>query len=255
MVDFIRALRLGRAAAVGSGLLLGGLLFGATPAAAQDGFLFKRPVLTVGVHAGFAAPRTESQIWDFTSDQLTVDGSDFRSVPVRFELDGRLSERLDLGIDLGFNHAETRSEFREWVDQDDLPIEQTTTLERSSLSATAKFYLLPRGRQVSRFAWIPNDWAPYLGGGAGVMWYSFEQEGDFVDFQTLDIFFDHFESDGTTPVFHVRGGIDVSLGPRWLLTGDARYEWASAEMSRDFVDFDEIDLAGFQATLGIAVRL
>ncbi len=67
-------------------------------------------------------------------------------------------------------------------------------------------YLADPGRSIGRFAWIPNRFAPYVGAGGGAMWYRFRQEGDFIDFDTLKVFPDTFDSDGWTPTVHgVRG--------------------------------------------------
>jgi hypothetical protein len=162
-----------------------------------------------------------------------------------------------VAVDMTFADAEARSELRNWEEEDGRPIEQTTRLRRRPLSVSLKGYLMDRGRSISRFAWIPAPVAPYVGAGAGIMWHSFEQSGDFVD--DLDpedafIYSDIYRSSGTSPTAHVLAGLDVSVGPRFVLTAEGRYLWASDEMGRDFVDFDDIDLAGFQATAGISVR-
>lgn len=234
--------------------LLLGLALGESAAAQGADFLFRRPSVTLGVQVGYALPRAGSEIFDFTREQLTVEKSDFNSVSFGGEVAVRATDRLDVAANLGFEKSSTRSEFRDWVDQDDLPIEQTTRFLRVPLTVGVKFYLTDRGRRISRFSWIPKRWAPYLGAGGGVVWYEFDQTGDFVDFETFDIFFSDFESRGTSPLAYVAAGSELSLGARWLLTGEARYAWASAEMDRDFVGFDNIDLAGFRAALGFAVR-
>ena len=63
--------------------------------------------------------------------------------------------------------------------------------------------MLPRGRQISRLAWIPRTIVPYVGAGGGVTSYEFRQSGDFVDFATenaaagtFTIFTDSFKSEG-----------------------------------------------------------
>jgi hypothetical protein len=53
---------------------------------------------------------------------------------------------------------------------------------------------------------------------------------------------------------HLYGGADWSLGPQFFLTGEARYAWASADMSGDFGRYDPVDLSGLQATVGLSVR-
>ena len=114
-----------------------------------------------------------------------------------------------------------------------------------------KYYLKPRGREISRYAWVPYSFAPYVGGGGGLLWYRFRQAGDFVDSEDLSIFSDLFESEGWTATLHVVGGADIKLTPRLFLTVEACYAWADAELSPDFVGFDPIDLSGFKTTVGI----
>lgn len=231
---------------VGSALVQG--------AVAQD-FLFKQPSVTLGIRMGYAFPSANSEIFDFTREQLTVDKSDFNAFAFGGELSVRVSNRFDVAASLGVSRSETRSEFRDWVDNDNLPIEQSTRFLRVPLTIGIKAYLADRGRRISSLAWIPSKWAPYVGVGGGYMWYQFEQVGDFVDFETLDIFFDDFESRDGSPMAYLAAGLDYSLGSRWLVTGEARYSWASAGMGTDFVDFDDIDLNGFRAVVGFSVRL
>lgn len=231
------------------------LLPAAGPLAAQDAdFLFKRPMVSVGIHAGWAGASAGSDIFDMTIDTLTVSRGDFSSGLFGAELAIRATEQLDVSVDLSYARSETRSEYRNWVDQDDLPIEQTTVFRRTPLTVSLKYYLRERGRSIGRFAWIPAQWSPYVGVGGGWTWYRFEQAGDWVDFQTLDIFTQTFASDGQAPTAHVLAGAEVPLGPRFSLTGEGRYSWASTEMDRDFVGFDKIDLGGFQLTVGVAAR-
>ena len=240
--------------AFGAALLAGVVLAEGATAQGTD-FLFKRPTVTLGVRLGYAFPRAGSEVFDFTREQLTVDKRDFNGLSAAGEVTVRATDRLDAALNLGVEWSNTRSEFRDWVDDNDLPIEQDTRFTRVPVTLGVKAYLLERGRRISRSAWIPKKWAPYLGAGAGIVWYRFEQIGDFVDFDTLEIFFDEFESRGSSPVAYLAGGLDFSLGPRWLVNGEARYSWASAEMGRDFVGFDKIDLTGFKVMLGFSVRL
>jgi hypothetical protein len=238
---------------VGFGLL-GGFALPGTVAAQGPGFAFKRPGASVGVRVGYALPRAGSEIFDFTREQLTVGKSDFNALYIGGELGIRVIEHLDVALSLGYENSDTRSEFRDWVDDQDLPIEQNTRFTRVPLTVGVKAYPWERGRRISRFAWIPKRLAPFVGAGGGIVWYRFDQIGDFVDFETLDVFSTEFESKGSSPLAYLSAGIDISVGSRWLATGEARYAWASAEMDRDFVDFDNIDLAGFRMTAGFSVR-
>lgn len=233
-----------------------GLGLAAAPVAAQapDGFLFKQPVASVGLSFGYTIPGANSQIFDFVSEELTVDRSDFQTVTIGGEFAFRATRRVDIALGLSVSESQTSSESRKFVGEDDLPIEQVTTLRQIPLTLSAKVYLKERGRRVSSLAWVPSSWAPYVGGGAGFVWYNFEQIGDFVDEETLDIFNDFLQTEGKAGTVHALAGVDFTLSPRVVLTGEGRYSWGEGEMGQDFVGFDALDLSGFRATAGFKLR-
>jgi hypothetical protein len=220
-----------------------------------DGFLFAAPRAALTLRAGYAGADARSDLFAFTTDTLTLGRGDFGAPALAADLAfGRPGSRLDVVLGVGYAASRAPSEFRNWVDADDRPIEQTTTFRRVPLTASLKAYLLPRGRSVGRFAWIPARVAPYVGAGAGAMWYRFEQAGDFVDFETLDVFEDTFDTSGWGPMGQAMAGVDVSLGPRTAVTADARYVYAKAGVAGDFAGFDRIDLSGFATTVGVTFR-
>jgi hypothetical protein len=220
------------------------------------GFLFQRPIAQVGLRGGFSLARTSSSLFDFTTEQLTLDRNDFNAVNVGADLALRIMDPIDVVLSFTYSSTSKTSEFREYVDQDDLPITQRTTFTQVPLTAAIRAYLMPRGREVGRFAWVPASFAPYIGAGGGTVRYTFRQVGSFVDYQDLSIFDTTFESYGWSPLALVMAGADFSLGPRVVLNTDARYHWASGELSQDFADFnDGIDLSGLQLSFGILFRL
>lgn len=220
-------------------------------------FLFDRPDVSLAIYGGWFLPSAGSDIFDVTTETLTVESRDFQSPLIRGELAFRATERLDLSLAVGYARSETTGEYNEYVGVDDLPILQTTTLSTVPLTLTVKGYLLDRGRSISRFAWIPAAWSPWVGAGVGMVRYRFVQEGEFVHEESedefFDIFLDRLEAEGTEPLFHVATGAEVTLTPRLVFTGDARYQWASGEMGGDYSNY-EIDLGGFQVSAGLSVR-
>lgn len=241
------------------------LLLGATGVdrlAAQSGgkgFLFGSPRATLTIKGGLSLPRAaggngEQSVWDLTRQELTVDNSDLRGTMIIGELAVRASDRLDLTLSVGYSLSETHSEFRDLVGTDDLPIEQVTEFATTPVTVGLKAYPLKRGRSVGSLAWIPRTVNPYVGVAAGLVNYRFEQYGEFVDYETYAIFDDNFFSDGRAPTVHLLGGMEIGLNRHLLLVGEARYGFASAPLDADFVGFPDLDLAGFQATAGIALR-
>ncbi len=221
---------------------------------AGDGYLFGQPRYSLSVRGGFARPSAGSQVFRDATDFLTVNRSDFAGYSVAADLGVRLTERVDLLFTTGAMIRRVDSEFRDWTDTDDLPIEQYTAFRRLPVTAGVKYRLTSPGRSVSRLAWIPAKFTPYVGAGGGMMYYSFKQEGDFVDFRNLDVFGEKLESKGWTPSGYAHAGFDYSLNPRFTLVTDARYDYAKAGMSRDFQGFDDIDLSGVSLNVGFGVR-
>lgn len=231
----------------------------ASPAGAQsigtgDGFLFKRPTGGISVRGGFDLAAAGSEVFTFVTDELTVTKRDFSSPSLAFDVAVRLSPRVDALFGLAISRSSVSSEFRDWLDNNRLPIQQNTMFQRVPITGSIKAYLGNPGRSVGRFAWIPKRYAPYVGAGGGVTWYQFQQAGDFIDFTTLKVFPDSFHSDGWAPTVQAFGGTDVSLNPRVAVTMEGRYQWARAALGRDFSGFDRIDLSGFAVTSGILIR-
>ncbi len=222
-------------------------------AAGSPDFLLQRPYGSIGVRSGWIFARAGSDLFDFVEDQLTVDKGDFNAPAMAVDVAFAVTPRIEAVAGFEFSRASMGSEYRAYVDNNGLPINQQTELREINLSGSVRFPLLPRGREVSRFAWVPERIAPYVGGGGGVLWYQFEQSGDFVDFVDLSVFTDVFRSTGWTPSAHVFGGADIQLYKRLYFSIEGRYLWAAGELGADFIDFDPIDLAGFRLAGGINV--
>jgi opacity protein-like surface antigen len=219
-----------------------------------DGFLFGRPHGTFAIRGGFASPTAGSDVFSFAAKNLTLSKGDFGSASFGADLGLRLSDRLDLQFGVSSMGRTVNSEFRKWVDNDNKPIEQQTGFDRVPVTAGLKLYLTSPGRSISRLAWIPSKLTPYVAAGGGMMWYSFRQSGDFVDFQTLDVFSSKLSSSSWTPMAYAAGGIDYSLTSHLSLTTEARYDLARATMSNSFEGFNRIDLSGLTANVGLSVR-
>lgn len=241
----------------------------ALPASAQTpDFLFQRPNITVGVHGGWSVPRESSDLFDWVREEMTLQQGDFSGPLFGADVGYRLTERLDVALGVEWSRGEQESvlvEHVEVIGGEVFDIAQTTALTTTRLNASGRFYLLERGRTIGSHAWVPAAWSPYVGGGAGIVWYSFEQWGDFIDFLTLDdpegpiIFTDRLRSSRSGVAPHAMAGLDISLTPRVVLRGEYRYNWGSAAVDPRVFDggdvpFDPIDLAGHRATIGLAMR-
>ena len=214
-------------------------------------FLFGRPGKSLGFRGSWVFSRAGSDWYDFVGDQLTIEDGAFNAPAFGIELGISVAPRLEIVIGSEFSGTTAHSEYRHFVDNNRLPINQVTELREANIGGSLRFALTPRGREVGRLAWVPRALVPYVGAGGGASWFSLYQHGDFVDFVDLSIFTDAFESSGWAPSAHVFGGAEIKLHRRVYLTVETRYLWAAGDLGVEWIDFDPIDLAGLRLSTGV----
>lgn len=247
-------MKLGRTALTALALLTGVASSIDAQSASKRGYLFGPPPATLTVFGAFAAPSAGSDLYSFSFDELTLDRGDLATLSHGFDLAVRINPRMDAVFGLAFGRSAHRSEFRDYVDNNDQPIEQTTTLSRVPIGASLRYHPTSRGEAIGSRAWIPARFTPWVGLGGGMMQYRFSQNGDFVDFETLDVFTSQFVAKGWTPFAQGSVGAGWSLTPALELTGEMRYVRASGSTGDDFQGFDRIDLSGVSTSVGLTVR-
>ena len=226
-----------------------------TQAAPPADFLIGSPRVSVGVRGSWFMASAGSDLFDFITKEFTLQKSDFNTGSFSADFGVALNERFEIlgGFDLNSKSkaSEDRDEEELLANGTRVPITQETGLEQFNIMLSAKYSLIPRGRAISKLAWIPNTFVPYVGAGFGYGSYSFRQNGDFVDFVDKHIFTDTFRSEGWAPVMQAFAGTDIQMYKKLLLTLEGRYSWSHADLSTDFIDFDPIDLGGFRFGAGI----
>ena len=155
-----------------------------------------------------------------------------------------LSERWGVIISASDYQGSQTTAFRDFVDQNGLDIEHTATLEIEELSAGIVLYLLRRDAIV----------APYIGAGAGIYSYDLAEVGDFIDFDTLDVFEGSFHGDGNALGIFFLVGLEIPVTPAFSIFGEARWRDSNEDLEQDFATFGEIDLGGREISLGAAFR-
>jgi hypothetical protein len=212
--------------------------------------------LSVRLGVGGPSAPASDPFFGILTDTLSLKPRDFRATSFSADLGIAASPRLDIVLGFARDASTNPSEYKNWLDERDQPIRQTTEIQRMPLTLSAKYYLVPRGRSLAKHAWIPNSLTPYVTAGGGVMFYQIDQHGDWIDVETSthDIFTSSFSSNGTGLTGHVGGGANWWFNPHLGLTADARYAWGTAKLHGDFSELDRIDLRGFQITTGLAVQ-
>jgi opacity protein-like surface antigen len=193
------------------------------------------------LRAGAFFPRAESNLFDDDSELYTVDKDDWRGFHGGAEFSFGLGDTLELGLHLDGYGRSLHTVYRDFERPSGREITQTLKLTSVPLGFTVRFVPLGQRRLT-----------PYVGAGADVVFYEYEEFGEFIDFEDddLPVFDDAFISSGAAGGFHVVGGLRVPVSHDFSITGEVRYLWAKADMGDDFRG-NEIDLSGPSATVGV----
>ncbi len=271
-------------------IIVAGLLLFVPSLAFSDSFSFR---------LGYFIPRASDDIalhpdslWAIEFDQMSFLRKDFQNFTLGLGYEYFLAENLSLALTLDY-YSRDRLGFYLDYDQADFTdywfafpidgepavitdwyyIEHGLKVTSAPLQVSLKF--LPLGRRARLI--------PFVGGGAGVYFWSAEMYGEMVDFypvddngDPVDWYYD-YETDTAYsnpadpglmdqpiyPVtsvnarerdaalgFHAFAGFEFPIGRRATIEAEARYHWAKGRFRRWFEGFEDFDLGGLALTVG-----
>lgn len=235
------------------GLLL--LLAPALPARAQSGGSQE----SMKFRFGAFFPQGSSEFWDVNEQVFTIDSSDFDDFMFGASYVTALSNHMELGFNADFYDAGVRSAYRNFVDQNNNPILHDTWLRLAPFTMDVRF--LPGGRYAVRGEHGDRRVLKpvfYLGVGAGVNYWRYEEAGDFVGgpITNLTIAYDRLTDDGFAPEAHALAGVEFPVGPAWSFGFEGRYSWSEATPGGQFSSLDQgkLDLSGVAVFGGFSVQ-
>ncbi len=204
------------------------------------------------VRLGGFFPRAQSTLFDDTTELFTASRDDWRGFTGGVEFSAGLSSNIELGVHVDGYSRTLDTEYREFERPGKRPILQSLKLTTVPLGVTLR---MVGGHENAALR-------PYVGVGADLIFWEYEEFGDFIDFDSpdLDIVADAFRAEGVQPGFHAAGGLRLRLSYDLSLTAEGRYQWAQREVMGD--DFaprgpgleNELDLNGASFTIGLRLR-
>jgi hypothetical protein len=180
------------------------------------------------------------------SQERGVRAKDFRGVYGGIEYNTVVAPYVEVGISLDGYGRTLDTSYRYHVrEEDQSEIEQRLKLSMVPLGFTVR--LLPTSKKAA--------FVPYVGAGLDVIFYSYEETGDFIDFQdpTSPVYSDSFRDTGAMLGAHAVGGLRVYLNRDVALVGEVRYQFARKDMGGDFSNY-RLDMSGASFTVGMHVR-
>jgi hypothetical protein len=222
------------------------LLATVTPVSAQGGQYRQADSggSEVRVRLGNFEPDAESEYWDDTFFDFTGSPESFEDVVVGIDYIHPLGPRL--GLIVSGNGYSTRVDqaYRDFEDAAGFDIRHDTSLDIAS-ATVGLLYRFTGSRAVVQ---------PYVGAGGGFYDWSLEEQGDFINFNNLSIFSDHFVTDGTAFGTFFLLGLNVPITDSFAIFAEGRWDSADDELEDDFDDLGSIDLAGRQLAAGLSWR-
>lgn len=212
-------------------------------------------------------PAAESDFWDETQDNYTLDSSDLNGLIGGLGYSASLGNFFEFDANADAYWGSALAADRDFEDDIGNSILHDTRLFIAPL--TVGFRWLPAGRYAKRgkdgthFVRRP---VPYLGGGIGMAYWQYEEEGDFVFFDPstpsgFSIAYDRVQDSGLEFETHAQVGIEFPISPDWNLTFEVRRSWAEADLSDLFPsaaltlnDPRHLDLGGTSVMFGASLR-
>jgi outer membrane protein with beta-barrel domain len=186
------------------------------------------------------------------SDDLAVPcirNRDWRGVTGGAEFTFDPADHVELGLHLDGYGRTLDTANRRFERPDHSDIRQSLKLNVIPLGATLRLVA------ADRYATV----VPYIGVGPDVFFYKYEEFGDFVDPETLDIVADDFVSEGVAAGFHATAGLRFRVNHDFSVLGEARYQWAKTNLGDDFPqqpgeDALRLDMSGLSVVVGLSLR-
>lgn len=226
--------------------MLAGLLVASAPAWAQHRGTYERDG-AFRLHVGDFQPEGDSEYWDDKFKDFTGGIDDFENVS--FGADYLLSLNRNLGLLFSGNYyqGDRTQAYRDFVDNFGDDIRHDTTLEVTSLTAGLHFSFLGPDAPI----------IPYVGAGGGLYVWRLEEDGDFIDFGSVNdtIFSASLKSEGEAFGYYGLVGLEAPITNRISVFGEARWTRVDDELDGDFEGFGDIDLSGREFLAGISWNL
>jgi len=221
--------------------MLGAIAFMAAPVEAQT----HRLSLNVGA---FSLQGEDTRIDDDVVVEnlglfaFTVD--DFRGGSVGAEWLVETGDFLEVGVGVGFYRKTVLSVYNDFVNDDGTEIPQDFKLRVTPITASIRFFPFSLEQPVQ----------PYGGVGIGFFNWRYSEVGEFIDFNTFDVFRDRFVASGNDAGLVYLAGIRFQMNERFGIGGEVRYQGVTGVVGIDHGFLDErIDLGGLTSSLTVSI--
>lgn len=176
---------------------------------------------------------------------FAFDVGQFDNASIGAEWHVGIGDYLEAGLGASFYQRTVFSVYNDFVNDDGSEIPQGFKLRVSPVTATGRFF--PFG--------LRSAVQPYAGAGVGLFNWRYSEVGEFIDFDTFEVFRDRFVATGNDVGAVYLAGVRVLAGDRFGVGLEVRYQGLDGVVGLDqgFLE-DRIDLGGITTSFTIDVR-
>ena len=200
---------------------------------------------SVNFKVGLFFPRMQSDLWETNLENLTLSRPDMVNAYYGGEYEFYFDRHASFSLEVGSYARSYYAQYRDYTFQDGSPIFQNVSLRIVPIEASLKFY--PLGHRTRFF--------PFIGAGAGVYAWTYQQWGSFINFQ------DDSVNEGFAETRRFAFGLNGRLGlvfrfhSRLGIALEGKYLGLRGRLSEFFQDFEPLDLGGFSANASFNIYL
>jgi opacity protein-like surface antigen len=211
-------------------------------------FLFSIPASSDSIYilGSYVTPEGESDIFEQNRDELTFDVDELDGFGGTFGYDHFVGEFVNVGGSISFYEEDTTVSDREFEFPNGRPIFRDIRLRIVPLEANVR--VLPMGRDLAVI--------PYIGAGAGIYFWEYEEFGDFVIDRFTDptVITGSAFSDGADFGFNVHGGVQFPISRSATITAEVKYSKVEGDLDEESFDpaFEPIDLSNLTYSAGVS---
>ncbi|MFC2158068.1 hypothetical protein ACFLT9_09555 [Acidobacteriota bacterium] len=223
----------------------------------------------VSFRVGFFFPTANSDLWQIEFDNLDLTKSDYQASVFGFTYEYFLTNQLSLMFGLESYTKQKVGTYLDYIAEEiggiyyafdygeGFPVSHVFTVSSTPLQVGVK--LAPLGRT--------GKFIPYIGGGVGIYLWNVRLQGDMVDFEAGELFYDpNIDEDVigyevyTTDAreenrfafgYYAVGGFMIPVGSRISIVASFKYDVVKGNFKDAFVGFEAFDLSAYQIIVGI----
>jgi len=196
---------------------------------------------SINMKIGLFIPELRSDLWEINLENLTFDRPDMVSVVYGAEYEFYLNRYLSLAAEVSSYAKTVYAQYREYEFADGSPIFQNISLRIVPVEASLKLYPMGNRNRLNLF----------IGAGAGVYAWTYQQSGNFINFEDDSVSKGFAETRRFAFGLNSRIGLSYRFQQRLGLSLEGKYQYLQGKLSRNFEGFDPLDMSGLTVNAGI----